>query len=858
MAEREVMPRLPTSGQIIGPLVTRLGIRHPALQGRLARSARRYFSGDPEDLVKESTRKEIIAAIAEVLTDSGFISPTVPEEEGAAPAARLAAMLQWNADTWDRSRSFLRPRMAFVAPSDLPRVWEAYVRTAVGDLALRIAAQLHLSGSSPASLRLLEFATRAARGNYLNQRRQQSGLSLEKLACRVDVDNHTVDDWMYRGSRPTHDKLTKLARVLAESIEGATEPAVALELRSLYWVSEVAALLADHIGTEAVAEAMGRLRQYAEAAYGLIDQCFPPEDRAANLNDLADLGSGARVAEPLLAALVQLETDSEWREDLRSTGPKWVRRVISANTQVNLDEVDELIRQTDGQLLRDWDVSSPEAYAHYRRSQELQSQGRLLEALAEVETAARLDPTDPANHFTIGSVKTGLGLRRGNAAQVEEGLHSLWLAAALDPRWAVPWTEIGLVLFQTGRAQEALAHLRNVKPDCGPLDSRYYSVLGSVYWSLDQLADALASYEAALELDPEDMANLTAASEIALSLGLTEKHRRYSRVAHHFGVDEDTDGFLELLRDFARAEKEETTAEHDRQISIMDAVIRLNPEDDYAYLRRALAHYSKGDDDRALSDLDAALSLDPDQAGAYFLRGSIFGHLKQWDQLIEDMTKLIRLRPDLAMAYYNRGMAYGERDLLEEAIADLHEAIRLDPNNADAYRARGDSHWYRDENEQAIRDFDTALRLDPENAEAYLGRGATNRAQGDPDRAVADYDAAIRLKPGKPLAHRFRGDANVARGDYERAIEDCTRALNLGPDDPLAYFTRGNAHLFSGSLELALKDFNKAVGLDPTSGRSSYGRGLVRQLMGDEEGAKADYHRARELGYDDQDVDCDS
>ena len=47
MAEHEVVPRLPTSGQIIGALVTRLAIRDPVLQGR---SARRYFSGDSENL----------------------------------------------------------------------------------------------------------------------------------------------------------------------------------------------------------------------------------------------------------------------------------------------------------------------------------------------------------------------------------------------------------------------------------------------------------------------------------------------------------------------------------------------------------------------------------------------------------------------------------------------------------------------------------------------------------------------------------------------------------------------------------------------------------------------------------------
>jgi tetratricopeptide (TPR) repeat protein len=82
--------------------------------------------------------------------------------------------------------------------------------------------------------------------------------------------------------------------------------------------------------------------------------------------------------------------------------------------------------------------------------------------------------------------------------------------------------------------------------------------------------------------------------------------------------------------------------------------------------------------------------------------------------------------------------------------------------------------------------------------------------------------------------------------------------LNLGPGDPITYFTRGNAHLFSERLELALADFTVAVEIDPTSGRSIYGRGLVRELMGNVAGAAEDSQRARELGYDDQNIECEA
>ena len=109
--------------------------------------------------------------------------------------------------------------------------------------------------------------------------------------------------------------------------------------------------------------------------------------------------------------------------------------------------------------------------------------------------------------------------------------------------------------------------------------------MGAAYWKLDRLFEALEAFEAALELDPEETADLVAASEIALLIGDTEKHRRYYRRAHHFGTDEGTDRFLELLREFGQKDQDNSgKAEHNRKIAVMDAVIRLNSDDDYAYL----------------------------------------------------------------------------------------------------------------------------------------------------------------------------------------------------------------------------------------------------------------------------------
>ncbi len=300
-----------------------------------------------------------------------------------------------------------------------------------------------------------------------------------------------------------------------------------------------------------------------------------------SLTVVADWGVGSRLAEPLLTVHIEREPDDEWREDPRPFGMDWIRRILSVNLGVHLVEVDGLIQKTEGRLLEDWDVSNPDAYAHYRRSQELQMQGRLHEARAEVEIAAWLDPLDSANHFTLGSVKTGIGIGRCDTALINEGLSVLWLAATLDPTWILPWTQIGSTLYHTGRSMEAVEHLRYVNPERGPLESRYHTLLGAACWKQGQLPEALEAFETSLELDPEEISALLTASEIALLMGDHKKHRRYLRRARHFGADEGTLEFWEQLREYGKKDQDNADAvKHDRRmIAVMDAVIKLNPYD---------------------------------------------------------------------------------------------------------------------------------------------------------------------------------------------------------------------------------------------------------------------------------------
>ena len=838
-----------TSGQILGVLIRSLGITHPHLGDK---TAQRFFSGRLRDRVMESSRDRIIAAISENMAAALFASPASgDDEEDASSPSGLSLLLKWHAATWDQFRAFLRPRVMRVYPEHMARVWRAYVRLAAIDLSLRAAAHLHIAGVSPASLGFLKFASAGRRGEYLNGKRAGAGISLYDFAEAADVVDNTAQAWLYDSARPSDDHLACIARALAPGDEADERYRLLRELRMLYWVSDVAEVLGGFIGMDAMDEIIGRLHRYASLLYTVIDERIDTAVKPDVLGSLAAVGAHSEFSSGLLTALLPSEPEEEWQEDLRAAASNWTRRVLVVNRDVHRAEVDALIRDTDGGVLRDWDVSNPKAYSHYRRFGELQLQGRIPEALAELEMAVKLDPLDPANHFTLGSYKGDIGAKQGNAALVREGLEACWIAAALDKNWVLPWAEIGFILLEDGRPAEAVGHLRAVPPDRRPLDTRYYSALGAALRNTGRFGEALVAFEACLELNPDDPVIVATAAVTAALAGDKAKSRLHARTARHMGASDELD--LEL--EFANAIRShipspERTKGRIPNMQALDAAVRRDPADATAHLCRGMLHFEQGNEELAIADIDEALRLDPEHAAAYYVRGTIHVYQKRHDRIIHDMTESLRIEPGNAQAWLYRGLAYGELDELALAIDDLTEAIRLEPGNADAHRARGDCHRYREEYDLAIADFNAALGLDPEHAWSYRGRGACYRMMQDFDRAIADYDEAVRLEPEDFYARRFRGDAHLANGSYDLAVADCEAALAIGGPDEAAYFCMGNARLFSGDFEQAIGDFDSAIECNSDSGRAYYARALTKELKGDSEGSDMDYRRARNLGVD--------
>ncbi len=841
--QKEVPPRLPTSGQILGSLVRSLNLDDHRLRRK---AAQRFFTGHR---VKQSTRAEIIDGFADALAAMGFNLNDGREETSRTPV--LAETIDWHATHWDRLRTVLLPRMSRVYPSHLPVVWKTYIRLAAIDLAFRVASHLRLTDRPSATLEILDSTSIRRRGAYLNRKRGCAGISVLDFADEAGVSGNTVDSWLYGGARPRDENLVKISTTLSSGVEPLADEAILRELRLLYWVSDVAETMSRHLGSGTVEDIIVRFHKYASLVH---DEISDAGQNCLSMNAIAELaarGTRSPVAKTLLAQLVDRETDPEWKKDLSAAGSDWIGRVLSVNYTLHRSEEVALIEETDGQILENWGISDPKAYEHYLHGRELFDAGQVREAIAELTKAVEFDPLDPANHLTLASVKGGIGSATADRNLVDEALEACWIAVALDRNWIAPWTEIGWLLLVSDKPQEAVEHLRSVRPRCGPLDGRYYHALGLALGLIGEHAEALAALESSLKIDRNDPRVAIDAALAAFQVGDKLKTNEYRKMARHLGVSDELDRSIALAKIDQTDKPIIAVAMLDEQrLSALDVAIARRPNDVEACISRAKILFKRRNDEQALSDLDVVLRLDPDRPGTHLLRGIVRGYAGRYESAIADLSEAIRRNTEVEMAHYHRALAYGEIDDLGRAIDDFNEAIRLRPQHPDAYRARGDCLRYQGEYELAISDYSVAIDLDPQDAVSFRGRGSAHRLKHDFHAAIDDFDAAISLESDDPFAYRFRGDAHLALGACDRAVSDFDAALKLDPEDEVAYRWRGTAHLCMGDLDSALFDFDAAITRNPENAYAHQCRGLVREAMEDLEGTRNDYRRARELGYD--------
>jgi tetratricopeptide (TPR) repeat protein len=233
--------------------------------------------------------------------------------------------------------------------------------------------------------------------------------------------------------------------------------------------------------------------------------------------------------------------------------------------------------------------------------------------------------------------------------------------------------------------------------------------LGREYRDQGELDKAIAEFEEAIELDPND----------------AEAHRSLGTV-------------------YGELRKWEESA------AALERAIELDPDFGPAYGDLTATYFHLGRIPEALEAGEKSTELAPDYGPGHSNLGVVYEAQGELDRAIAEYEKAIELDPSDSKPHNNLGIIYKERGDFEMAIAEYEKAIALDPSDPKPHNNLGNVYKQQGEFDMAIAEYEKALEIDPDYATAHASLGLLYAQQDMPEKAIAHFETYLELWPTAP------------------------------------------------------------------------------------------------------------
>ena len=265
-----------------------------------------------------------------------------------------------------------------------------------------------------------------------------------------------------------------------------------------------------------------------------------------------------------------------------------------------------------------------------------------------------------------------------------------------------------------------------------------YIADADAYFAAGKLNEAVAAYEQAIHLDPQN----------------DVPYIRQARL-------------LIYTHDTAKAVDRAAQA----------VLLKPNSPENLAYYCRALdweAHYGE-----ALDACSCAIELAPKYAEGYAFLSEVYADQANWVLARTTAQQALDANFQSMDAHHNMGYAFEVQGRYAQAAEFYENAIALAPNLGPLYIDAGRSYYWSSDFEKAADRFKKAIKLNPTDPEAYDRLGWTFYTDGDYARALDALEQSAGVDPSYYRAWGHMAMLYYARQNFEKAVEIFPKAIEL-------------------------------------------------------------------------------
>ena len=307
-----------------------------------------------------------------------------------------------------------------------------------------------------------------------------------------------------------------------------------------------------------------------------------------------------------------------------------------------------------------------------------------------------------------------------------------------------------------------------------------YDILSAAYMGLKDTEKTIASYQKALQLNP----NHTDAYN-NMGMALYDQGR--------FGeAGESYQKAIKLEPNFADAHYNlgnalKQTGDLKQAIASYKACLAINPNDAEVLLNYGNSLKNYGDFDQAIEAYAQTLKINPNSAAAQTNMDNADEEKAEIDKNVADYARIAKLEIGSAEIVSFTGTLLKAKGYLDAAIDSYKQAIKIKPDTAEAYINLGNILNGKGELDGAIDSYKQALKIKPDYAEAYYNMGISLKEKGEQDAAIGSYKQDIKIRPEYAEAYINVGIALQDKGDLDAAIDSYKQAIKIKPDYAEAY-----------------------------------------------------------------------
>jgi tetratricopeptide (TPR) repeat protein len=410
------------------------------------------------------------------------------------------------------------------------------------------------------------------------------------------------------------------------------------------------------------------------------------------------------------------------------------------------------------------------------------------EALAEAQKVRELRPADADSYWLLGQIHA----EREEWQQAEDAHRQ---ALRLDAAHADAQEGLAKALEQLGRGDEAnrayslaLVIRQKAAEDAGSGSTgdatsedpaEVQDRLGYAYLNAGQFDHAIASFEEALRLQPENA-----------------EYQRHLGNAYYWQGEPDLDS---------------PSSQLEQAIDAYEIARSLDPADGLLLTVLGGAYNEAGRPEDAMRAYEDAVRVAPCDDDAWLLLASQYDSLGRSADAEAACQQLVLLNPRQSVGWqWLAASAYLQGDYSAAAGA-YRSGVEAEPQSPALYYGLGVSLYYLGEYEEAEKAYRQAGVLAPDDMLILTGWADTLAALGRMVEAVAAYERAVEHEPDNPYYWEALALGYAALGRPEDVLRAAEETLRNNPDSALAYFLRAGVHEQSGDQEEAQADYQRAL-----------------------------------------------